>query len=249
MLGTNKTRLERIENGGNQKVDPGTVAGWAFKYGASESVINELDALAMRSRDADADGWENIYTTMPKWFTAFLTLESEAVAIDSYEAEYVPGLLQTEAYMDAAAQANPFMTTGEADEARRVKLHRQKLVFERPRGKLARMRFIVNEGCLLRIRHTGFYDEQIERLRRAATLEPVEIYVLPMKSGFHASMAGSFQLMSFEGPYSPELLYLESVYAARYIDDRQAVSRAREVFSDTLTEVVRFEEYLSDVEP
>jgi hypothetical protein len=249
MLGTNKTRLERTEKAGNQKVDPGTVTGWAFKYGASEQVIHELDALAMRSRDTDADGWESIYTTMPKWFTAFLTLESEAVAIDSYECEYVPGLLQTVEYMDAAAAANPFMTTGEADEARRLKFHRQKLVFERPRGKLARMRFLINEACFLRIKHTDFYGTQVQRLVEVAELDRIEIHVLPMGRGLHASMAGSFKLMSFDGPYSSEILYLESVYAARYVDDRQAVARAREVLSDTLTQVVSLEEYLSDVEP
>ncbi|MCH7231882.1 DUF5753 domain-containing protein [Glycomyces sp. L485] len=186
---------------------------------------------------------------MPKWFTAFLTLECEAKAIDSYEAEYIPGLLQIEEYIDSAAAASPFMTVGDAEEARRLKLHRQKLVFDRPPGKLAKMRFIINEGCLLRIRRTDFYEAQIARLLETAELEAVEIHFLPMDQGFHASMAGSFEIMSFEGPYSPELLYLESVHSARYIDERQAVGRAREVLSDMLTQVVRIEEYLSNVEP
>lgn len=66
MLGTTKSRLMRIEKAGNQKVDPGTAAGWAFKYGASEQVMLELDALAMRTRETDAAGWENVFTTTPK---------------------------------------------------------------------------------------------------------------------------------------------------------------------------------------
>lgn len=249
MLGTNSTRLDRIEKAGNQKVDPGTAAGWAFMYGASQRVIHEIEALAKRTRETDVNGWESIYTSVPKWFTAFLTLECEAIAIDSYESEYVPGLLQIEEYIDSAAAASPFMTTSEAEEARRLKLHRQKLVFERPPGKLAKMRFIMNEACLLRIKRTDFYEAQTMRLLEAAKLEPVEIYVLPMEQGFHASMAGSFEVMSFEGPYSPELLYMESIHSARYIDERQAVARAREVLSDTLTQVVCIEEYLSNVEP
>lgn len=249
MLGTTKSRLERIEKAGNQKVDPGAAAGWAFKYGASEQVMLELDALAMRTRDASANGWENVFTTTPKWFNTFLTLEKEAIAIDSYQAAYIHGLLQTPAYMEAVAAAKPSLTTHEIAEANRVKLLRQEWVFDRPPGKLARMRFVLDEACFLRIKNAPYYKEQVHRLLEAVKLAPVEIYVLPMDQGFHPSMPGSYTLMSFEGPYSPELLYLELLYGARYIDDRQAVAQHREVLSDTLTHVVRVEEYLSNVEP
>ncbi|GAB3648092.1 helix-turn-helix domain-containing protein [Glycomyces tarimensis] len=249
MLGTTKTRLERIEKSGNQKADPGTVAGWAFAYGASEQLMLELQALARQTRDADANGWESVFTTMPKWFGAFLTLESEAATIDSYEAEYIPGLLQTEPYMNAVAATNPFVTTTEVTEANRVKLLRQNSVFSRPPGKLAKIRFVLNEGCLLRIRRAEYYENQMQRLREIAKLESVEIYVLPMDQGLHPSMRSSFELMSFAGSYSPELVYLESEYGARYIDDRRAVGRFREVFSDTLSYIVRVEEYLSNAEP
>lgn len=107
MLGTNSTRLDRIEKAGNQKVDPGTVTGWAFVYGASEQVLNELNALAMRSREADAKGWENVSIDKPKWFNAFLTLEREAAAIDSYEATLIPGLLQAKAYTETLFITDP----------------------------------------------------------------------------------------------------------------------------------------------
>ncbi|GAB3994024.1 helix-turn-helix transcriptional regulator [Glycomyces albus] len=249
MLGTNSTRLDRIEKAGNQKVDPGTVTGWAFVYGASEQVINELNALAMRTRETDANGWENVFTTTPKWFNAFLSLEKEAVAIDSFEGAFVPGLLQVQAYMEAVVAAEPMMTTNAAAEAVRLKLYRQEWVFNRPPGKLAKMRFILDEACLLRIRNTSYYGKQVQRLMEVARHDKVEIYVIPMDQGIHPSMPSSFKLMFFEGTYSPEILYLESIYGARYIDERRAVSRCREVFSDTLTHVVRAEEYLSNVEP
>jgi hypothetical protein len=238
-----------MEKAGNQKVDPGTVTGWAFKYGASEQVMLELDALAMRSRDIDADGWENVFITTPKWFNAFLSLEKEAITMDSYEVSYIPGLLQVQEYMEAVVAADPFRTTSEAAEAIRLRLLRQDWVFNRPIGKLARMRFVLDEAGLLRIRDTPYYPAQVSRLLELTELPPVEIYVLPMDRGIHPAMKGSFKLMSFGGPYSPELAYLESEYGARYLDDRQAVSRFREVLSDTLTYVVSVKEYLSNVEP
>jgi transcriptional regulator with XRE-family HTH domain len=249
MLGTNKDRLERLESAKNQRADPGTVTGWAFKYGADEKILDELDALAMETLDPDVSSWESVFTTMPKWFTAFLALESEAVAIYSYEAEYLPGLLQIEEYVDAAAAVNPFMTTSESDEAKKVKLRRQKLVFGRPPGKLPKMVFIINEAALLRIQHEPWYEKQLQRLRESAALPGVEIYFVPLARGLHAAMAGSFKIMSFEGAYSPEVLYLESIYAAKYIDERRAVVRAREVLSETQTCALPIEEYLSNVEP
>ncbi|WP_460497073.1 Scr1 family TA system antitoxin-like transcriptional regulator [Glycomyces tarimensis] len=249
MLGTNKTRLERIEKSGNQKVDPGTVTGWAFKYGASEQIMIELDALAMQTRDTDANGWENVFTTTPKWFSAFLTLEKEALTMDSYESAFIPGLLQVQGYIEDVVAANLFMTADEAAEAVRLKLLRQEWVFNRPPGKLATMRFVLDEACLLRIKEAHYHDEQIEHLLKFSELDPVEIYVLPMNKGVHSAMRGTFKLLTFGGPYSPELVYLESEYGARYIDERRAVSRFREVFSDTLANVVRLKEYLSYVEP
>lgn len=107
MLGTNKNRLDRTERPQVQKVDPGIITGWAFKYGAPEKVILELDALAMQTRDADANGWEDVFATMPKWFSPFLTLEKEAVTIDSYEITYIPGLLQVQRYMERLLPPTP----------------------------------------------------------------------------------------------------------------------------------------------
>lgn len=249
MLGTNKDRLERLESAKNQRADPGTVTGWAFKYGADEKILDELDALAMETLDPDVSSWESVFTTMPKWFTAFLALESEAIAIYSYEAEYLPGLLQIEEYMNAVASTNPFVTTAEVAEANQVKLRRQKFVFGRPPGKLPRMVFIINEAALLRIKHEPWYEKQLERIRGISALPGVELYILPLARGLHAAMAGSFKIMSFEGAYSPEVLYLESIYSAKYVDERNAVARAREVLSETQTCALPIEEYLSNVEP
>ncbi len=248
ILGTNKTRLERVEKAENQKVDPGTVAGWAFIYSAPEQIIHELETLARQSRETDANGWENVFSTTPKWFNAFLTLEKEAMTIDSYEAAYIPGLLQVQAYMEALYEAEPSLTTAASAEATRVKLLRQDWVFNRPPGKLAKMRFILDEACVLRINGAPYYEEQIRRLREVAALDSVEVSVLSIDRGIHPAMPGAFKLMSFAGPYTPELLYIDSVYGSRYIDERHGVARAREVFSDSLACVVDVEEYLSSVE-
>jgi hypothetical protein len=122
-------------------------------------------------------------------------------------------------------------------------------VFGRPPGKLPKMVLIINEAALLRIRHEPWYEKQVQRLREIAALRGVEIYLVPLARGFHASMAGSFKIMSFEGAYSPEVLYLESIYAAKYVDERRAVVRAREVLSETQSCALPIEEYLSNVEP
>lgn len=129
-----------------------------------------------------------------------------------------------------------------------MRLLRQDWGFNRPPGKLVKMRFILDEACFLRIKQAPYYQEQMWHLLKVVELESVEIYVLPMDRGIYHSLKTPYLLMSFGGPYTPELVYLESEYGARYIDDRRAVGRFREVASDTMAYVVRVEEYLQNVE-
>lgn len=249
ILCTNKDRLDRIESAVNQRCDPGTVAGWAFKYGADTAVIDELDTLATQTHDTDADGWEDVFTTTPKWFKTFLALEAEAAAMYSYDNAYIPGLLQIRAYMEAVLAADPFRTLDEVEETILLRLMRQERLFNRPPGKIAKMKFDLDEACLLRIQHEPWYEEQLQRLLDIDALDPVEVLIHPMGQGIHAAMKGAFKILSFDGPYSPEMVYLESEYGPRYLHGRRVVARFHELSSITLTQVVRIKEHLTNVEP
>src|SRR6266545_2480553 len=62
----------------------------------------EVAAFVLMAREANLPGWwQHFGDLLPGWFRAFVDLESAASLIRAYEGQFVPGLLQTEAYCRA----------------------------------------------------------------------------------------------------------------------------------------------------
>ncbi len=76
-------------------------------YGVTDQ--QEIDTFLKSVREANKRGWWHTYRdVLPDWFAAYLSLEQAALQIRAYEAEFVPGLLQTEDYARALLSAgNP----------------------------------------------------------------------------------------------------------------------------------------------
>ena len=86
-------------------------------YGVKDQ--QEIDTFLKSVREANKRGWWHTYRdVLPDWFAAYLSLEQAALQIRAYEAQFVHGLLQTEAYARALLGAgNPHAAT-EATERR-----------------------------------------------------------------------------------------------------------------------------------
>src|SRR6185437_14997307 len=85
--------------------------------------------LALAGQASRSDWWDKYDDILPDWFEAYLGLESAATSIRIFDAQFVPGLLQTEEYARAIVrlghQAAP------ADEIERrvsLRLERQKVL-------------------------------------------------------------------------------------------------------------------------
>ena len=77
-------------------------------------------------RAANAPGWWSQYSDLlPPWFQNYLGLEEAATLIRTYEVQFVPGLLQTEAYMRALIRTGRAADRPE-DIDRRVALRQQR---------------------------------------------------------------------------------------------------------------------------
>src|ERR687887_2628882 len=64
----------------------------------------ERDAIIDMAKQANERGWWHRYNDlMPTWFQDFVGLEESASRISTYELQFVPGLMQTEAYILALA--------------------------------------------------------------------------------------------------------------------------------------------------
>jgi hypothetical protein len=70
---------------------------------------------------------------------------------------------------------------------------------------------------------------QLERLIEATKLPNVTLQVLPFEVGAHPAMLGSFSILRFPDRELPDVVYLEHLTNAVYLDKREEVERYLDV--------------------
>ena len=190
-------------------------------YGVTDE--KERDSLRALARRASGQGWWHDYSdVLPGWFEAYVGLEEAATRIRAYEIQFVPGLLQTEAYARAVTLLGH--SGAQPDEIdRRVKLRmaRQGLL----RGPQAPQLWAVIDEAVLR-RPVGGADvmrEQLEHLIECAAMPNVTLQVIPFQAGGHAAAGGPFSILRFAEADLPDVVYLEQLTSAMYLDKRETV--------------------------
>jgi hypothetical protein len=187
-------------------------------YGADD---HERDALLARARDANTPGWWHRYgDVLPNWFQSYLGLEAAATLIRTYEVQFVPGLLQTKDYASAVVR----LGHGHAEEVgRRVDLRMaRQQVLTRPDAP--RLWAVVDEAALRRpVGGPQVLRAQIEALIEVTKLPTVRIQVVPFQAGGHAAAGGSFTILRFPDEDLPDIVYIEQLTSALYLDKRDDV--------------------------
>src|SRR5436305_10753719 len=122
-----ESKISRMELGrvGFKERD---VADLLTLYGVHDPT--ERDALLNLARQANNPGWWHRYSdVLPTWFQSYLGLESAASLVRTYEIQFVPGLLQTEAYARAVILLGYADAAAEEIERRgRLRLERRKVL-------------------------------------------------------------------------------------------------------------------------
>ena len=70
---------------------------------------------------------------------------------------------------------------------------------------------------------------QLRRLTEAAQLPGVRLQVVPFAQGGHAAASGSFSILRFEEQDLPDVVYIEQLTSAVYLDQRPDVEHYLEV--------------------
>jgi transcriptional regulator with XRE-family HTH domain len=189
----------------------------------------EVAAFLMLTREANAPGWWQHYgDVLPPWFRTYVDLESAASLIRTYEGQFVPGLLQTDDYMRAVVRGAHLDESSE-ELGRRVRLRmaRQTLL---TREHPPRLWAVVDEAALRRpVGGREVMRGQLERLLDATKLPNVTLQVLPFGAGAHSAMVGAFSVLRFAGQQLPDVVYLEQLTSALYLDKRDEVERYLDV--------------------
>ena len=195
-------------------------------YGVPEAEANALVELA---RQANSPGWWHKYgDILPDWFSVYVGLEEAASLIRLYEVQFVPGLLQTADYARAVIRLGlPNAVPDEVERRVGLRMGRQEQ-FTKPGGP--RLWAVIDEAALRRPIGGGeVMRAQLMRLLEAAQENNITLQVVPFRSGGHAAEAGAFTIMRFPEVDLPDVVYLEQLTSALYLDKREDVERYTEV--------------------
>lgn len=183
----------------------------------------QKDQLVQLTREANATPWWQKYReVVPDWFQVYVGLEEAATLIRVYEVQFVPGLLQTEEYARAVVmQGSPGLSPEEVDNRVNVRLGRQRLF---GKENAPRLWAIVDEAALRRpMGGRDVLAGQVKRLMEAVSEPNITLQVMPFRYGGHGAEGGAFTIMRFPEADLPDMVYMEYLTGAHYIDKPEEV--------------------------
>jgi hypothetical protein len=215
-----ESKISRIELGrvGFKDRD---VADLLTLYGVAD--LAERAALLALARQANApDWWQRYGDVLPVWFQSYLGLEAAAMLIRTYEVQFVPGLLQIPQYAEAVIRLDHYDAADEEVE-RRVGLRMQRRqALGQPRGP--RFWAVVDEAALRRpVGGRAVMCAQLESLIEATGWPNIRLQVIPLRVGGHSAAGGSYTILRFTDPDLPDIVYVEQLIGALYLDKREDV--------------------------
>ena len=203
-------------------------------YGVDDD--GDRAALVALARDANSPGWWHKYSdVLPDWFSVYVGLEEAASLLRVYEVQFVPGLLQTPGYTRAIVERGQ-LGAAAAEIERRVLLRaaRQEML---AKPGAPRLWAVIDEAALRRpIGGPAVMRAQLERLIAAAGEPGITVQVVPFGSGGHAAEGGAFTIMRFPEAELPDVVYLEQLTSALYLDKREDVEKYSEVMDQLSVE-------------
>ncbi|MFB9463118.1 helix-turn-helix domain-containing protein [Streptomyces cinereospinus] len=185
----------------------------------------ERTSLVSLAREANVAGWWHSYSdVLPSWFPTYVGLEGAASLIRVYEVQFVHGLLQTEAYARAVVRRG-MKGASDADVEKRValRLERQKhLVSENAPD----FHIVLDEAALRRpYGDREVMRGQLQHLIDFSERPNVRLQIMPFSFGGHSGESGAFTILSFPESDLSDVVYLEQLTSALYLDKAEDVAQ------------------------
>ena len=174
------------------------------------------------------DWWTQYSDILPDWFENYLGFESASSTIRTFELQFVHGLFQTENYAQAVTQlGHQSAPTVEIERRVGLRVKRQDLL---TRANPPRIWSIMDEAVLRRpVGGPAVMRAQLHHLIEVARLPQVTLQVVPFARGGHAGAGGSFAVLRFEEQFLPDVVYIEQLTGAVYLEQRAEVEHYLEV--------------------
>ncbi|MFF4526017.1 helix-turn-helix domain-containing protein [Streptomyces bluensis] len=192
-------------------------------YGVTDE--QERESLLSLAKEANVAGWWHSYSdVLPSWFPTYVGLEGAAHLIRSYEVQFVHGLLQTEAYAYAVvARGMKDGSVAEIEKRVALRMERQKyLVAE----NAPEFHCVLDEAALRRpYGDREVMRGQLQHLIDISERPNVRLQVMTFSFGGHSGESGAFTVLSFPESDLSDVVYLEQLTSALYLDKGEDVAQ------------------------
>jgi Domain of unknown function (DUF5753)/Helix-turn-helix domain len=221
-----RSKISRMETG-KVSFKIRDVADLLSLYGVTDEQ-RRAEVLNLAKQSNAPDWWQKYSDILPGWFETYLGLESAASTIRSFEIQFVPALFQTEDYARAVTrlghQAAP---AGEIEDRVALRLKRQHLL-NRPEPPVVWS--VMDESVLRRlVAGPKVMRAQLRHVIEVARMPHVTLQVIPFGVGAYACAGGSFSVLRFAERDLPDVVYIEQLTSAMYLEQRADVEHYLEV--------------------
>ena len=184
-------------------------------YGLSDPV-ERAQLLSLVAQTKQTGWWHRFNEQMPKWFEDYVGLEEAASRIQSWELQFVPGLIQTEDYARLViGHGHPRASAEAIDSMVDLRMRRQRILGG---THPPRLWMVIDESVLHRtLGSAAMLKKQIDKLLELTELSHVSLQVIPFaKSGYVAE--GAFSILRFAEDELPDIAYIEHLTGALYLE-------------------------------
>ncbi len=228
LIRSSRSKIARLEQGrvGAKQRD---IADLLSLYGVGPG--EKREALMGLAREGNAPAWWQTYSdVLPGWVEPYFGLEAAASFIREYELQFVPGLLQTEEYARAVMRLGNSPTEDEVVLRAEARISRQVILH---RDNPPRLWAVIDENALRRpIGGRQVMEGQLRHLIDMCDHPAVTLQILPLSTGAHRAMGGPFTILRYDHPYLRDVVYIEQLTSALYLDQPAEVDAYLEVIEE-----------------
>ncbi|MGA5146381.1 helix-turn-helix domain-containing protein [Streptomyces griseoincarnatus] len=225
-VGFSGAKLSRIESGKGRRPPTETdVRALLELYSTDDYEASVLLKLLQR---AGEPGWWQRYDKrlMPEWFDRLVGLQEAAATIRTFEIQYVPGLLQTADYTRAVVERGlPNAPAGEVQRRVELRMRRAQLLL---REDAPQLWAVIDESVLLRVLgDRTVMRDQLDHLAKMAQRPNVTLQIVPLNVTNASAPAIPVTYLRFGGLDLPDVVYLEHIRSANFLEDRDETEEYR----------------------
>jgi transcriptional regulator with XRE-family HTH domain len=229
-----RSKISRLEHG-RVSFKERDVADLLSLYGVADS--GQRRHLMMLAERANSPGWWARYDdVLPDWFETYIGLEQATSLIRTYELQFVPGLFQTEDYARAVTVLGHRAAPAEEIERRvSLRLKRQEILSRAE--PVPKVWAVIDESALRRpLGGRVVMRTQLQHLIELTESPQVTLQIMPFDRGGHSAAGGSFAILRFADSDLPDIVYIEQLTGALYLDRPEELDHYREVMNSLSAE-------------